>query len=96
MAKIAKIQSKPIFCAKDHHVTISCVRVGFFWTKTENFLLFTQTGSSQIFYFLCQQYVPHSPYNELQSSGQSKNYSPQVQVKTTVLTLNTSPLSQVQ
>jgi hypothetical protein len=55
MAKIAKIQSKPIFCAKDHHVTISW---GFFWTKTENFLLFTQAGSSQILYFLCQKYVP--------------------------------------
>ena len=37
-----------------------------------------------------------SPHNELQSSGQSKNYSPQVQVKTTVLTMNTSPPSQVQ
>ena len=34
---------------------------GFFWTKTGNFLLFTQAGSSQIFYFLCQKYVPPPP-----------------------------------
>jgi hypothetical protein len=32
---------------------------GFFFTNTENFLLLTQSVSSQFFLFLCQKCIPH-------------------------------------